>query len=65
MASPTKIKKMTTQDIQNYDAWRTIVPDETQRIDSLHPEPGASPFAGARYRWPEPAGPRTEEEADA
>lgn len=55
---------MTTQDIQ-YDAWRTIVPGETQRIDSPLPEPGANPFAGARYRWPTPAVPRTEEEADA
>lgn len=56
---------MTTQDIQNYDAWRTIVPGETQRIDAPHPEPGANPFAGARYRWPKQAVPRTEKEADA
>ena len=57
--------KILKQDIQNYDAWRTIVPDETQRIDAHLPAPGANPFAGARYRWPKPAVPRTEEEADA
>ena len=56
--------KILKQDIQNYDAWRTIVPDETQRIDAHLPAPGANPFAGARYRWPEPAGPLPEEDTD-
>ena len=56
--------KILKQDIQNYDAWRTIVPDETQRIDSHLPAPGTNPFAGARYRWPEPAGPLPEEDTD-